>query len=116
MARNGRPADHSCRGCRDIKTQGRRPLFGFHTLQTRAYDFPPIQKDFLDLLSRNAPPIFLGPKVDSRPRPLLVAGRYGKSYPPLFAYSVDFIYKILCAPTKTKGDVTPTFMVLSRIL
>jgi hypothetical protein len=33
----------------------------------------------------------------------------------LFPISVDFIYKTSYAPTKTKTDVTPAFILLSRI-
>src|ERR1700758_3945301 len=32
-------------------------------------------------------------------------------YPPLVAISDNFIYKTLCAPTKTERDVTPTLML-----
>jgi hypothetical protein len=36
-------------------------------------------------------------------------------YAPLFAICAIFIYKTLCAPTKTELDVTPAFTLLSRI-
>src|SRR5207245_4136904 len=100
MARNGRPADHSCRGSRGIETQGRELLFEFHTLQTRAYDFPPVQKDFFDLVIIAT----------------LLLQRFTIDYASLFAIPVTFIYKTLFAPTKTDVDVTPRFMLLSRSL
>jgi hypothetical protein len=33
----------------------------------------------------------------------------------MFAIYAQFTYKTVCAPTKTKTDVTPIFMLLSRI-
>jgi len=36
-------------------------------------------------------------------------------YAPLFAILVNFIYKTLFALTKTEANVTPAFMLLSRI-
>jgi hypothetical protein len=35
-------------------------------------------------------------------------------YPPSFAILANFIYKMLCAPTKTEADITSAFMLLSR--
>ena len=114
MARNGRPADHSCQESRGPKTQGREQLFEFHKLQTCAYDFPPTPEGFLDLLLRNVPAVSWAPSpVQGLRLPRRVAKLH--AYPPLVAISANFIYKMLCAPTKTERDVTRTFMLLSRI-
>src|SRR5579864_6223952 len=73
MARNGWSADHSCQGSRGTKTQGGEQLFEFHTLQTRAYDFPPIQDDFLDLLSHHPTPNIFGSQSPNSVRWLQLA-------------------------------------------
>src|SRR5579864_955662 len=129
MARNGRPADHSCQGSRGTKTQGGEQLFEFHTLQTRAYDFPPIQNDFLDLLSHNAPTIFLGPKVQTqfvgcnsrgnltrRAHLILAAGPYGKALsrtrPALLPFSLVSYIKRYVRPRNRSGRYA-SFTLLS---